>query len=327
MTKTTIALLVLLLTIACSKPDHFTLSGMTMGTHYHITVVDADIDSAALQTLVDQQLLASNQTFSTYIDDSELSQLNRAPAGEKIAVSEDLLNVLVAAQQVAELSNGAFDSTIGPVVDLWGFGPTPMVDQPPSEQALTDALNQVGYQHLILQLPSSTVLKQQPLQIDLSAIAKGYAVDQLAELLSNQGIQNFLVDIGGELRLTGHNPRGTPWRIAIEDPQGGVERALSVTNRAMATSGDYRNYFEHDGERYSHTIDPRTGKPIDHSLASVTVIADTALWADAMATAINVLGVDAGLQLAEQQQLAVYLIIKTTDGFSVRYSTAFTDYL
>ncbi len=317
------------------QADNVQLSGSTMGTSYNITLVVPDkiqVDEDKLRMLVDAELKQLNQTFSTYIDDSELSQLNQALVGTPFPVSRQLFDVLVLSLEIAWLSNGAFDITVGSLVDLWGFGGGSEggEDKVPSVQAIERQLARIGFSSVELNLFSDEVTKNKAVNIDLSAIAKGYAVDRLAELLLKSGAQDFMVEIGGEIRLQGNSPRGTPWRIAIEQPEnqiGAVHKALNLSNVGLATSGDYRNYFEVDGERYSHTIDPVTGRPITHKLASVTVLADSTAYADAVATAINVMGPEKGLSLAEDTGLAVYLLIKTEQGFEAKYSSAFQPYL
>jgi thiamine biosynthesis lipoprotein len=322
---------------ACAdkEADNVQLSGPTMGTSYNITLVAPDnfqIDKAKLQLLVDEELKQLNQTFSTYIDDSELSLLNKALVGTPYPVSQQLFDVLVLSLEVSWLSSGAFDTTVGPLVDLWGFGGGSKggKDHVPSDAAIARQLDRVGFSNVELNLFSNEVTKNKPVSIDLSAVAKGFAVDRIAELLLASGCQDFMVEIGGELRLQGNSPRGTPWRIAIEQPEnqvGAINRALNLSGVGLATSGDYRNYFEIDGQRYSHTINPTTGRPITHKLASVTVIADSTAYADAVATAINVMGPAKGLLMAEDADLAVYLLVKTDDGFEAQYSSAFTPYL
>jgi thiamine biosynthesis lipoprotein len=267
--------------------------------------------------------------MSTYVDDSELSYLNRTPTDQPVILSEELFEVLLMSIELSWLSGGVFDITVGPLVDLWGFGPQ-QHDLVPTQSAIDEALAGTGYQHLQLNIADSSVSKTQPVSVDLSAIAKGYGVDKIAELLLAAGYKDFMVEIGGELRLQGMSPRGAPWKIAIEQPDGSfgkVHRAVSIDTGAMATSGDYRNYFEVEGQRYSHTIDPTTGWPIKHTLASVTVITESAAYADGLATAINVMGPERGLLFAEQQQLAVYLIINTEQGFEARFTEAFRPYL
>ncbi|MEE8057851.1 MAG: FAD:protein FMN transferase [Pseudomonadales bacterium] len=337
---------------ACSdpSPNAFKLSGSTMGTSYHITVLESTVlesavvgrtvveregvetQQADLKIAIEQQLLLIDQQMSTYKEDSELSRLNDALVDEWVKLSPDLLTVLMLSLELGWLSNGAFDITVGPLVKLWGFGPGGIdrADSVPTAAKITDRLKQTGFQHIEFNLATGEIRKRRLVTLDLSAIAKGYGVDKVAELLLYAGFTDFMVEIGGELRLQGNSPRGTPWRIAIEQPDasfGAAYQTVKLSGVGMATSGDYRNYFEQEGKRYSHIIDPATGYPIDHALASVTVIAETAAYADGLATAINVMGPEKGLKLAQQQGLAVYMIMKTKQGFAAAYSDAFKPYL
>jgi thiamine biosynthesis lipoprotein len=301
-----------------------------MGTSYNITVVtDAGRFPDGVEDAVSELLDQLDQSMSTYKPDSELNRLNRLMVGEELSVSADLWQVLQGAQHIHALTLGAFDPTVGPLVDLWGFGPEDTGDKVPSELEITALLPKVDLGQLLL-ASDNKVSKVAAIDLDLSAIAKGYAAQQVAALLRTRGFKNFLVEVGGELQLAGHNRNGTHWRIAIEAPnllQGGVEKVIAVTDMGVATSGDYRNYFEREGVRYSHTIDPRTGKPITHNLASVTVLADTAGVADALATAFMVMGAEKTLELAKQRDIPVYLLVKTDDGFHASYSEAFKPYL
>lgn len=308
------------------------LEGETMGTTYHITLVAEDQqplskDFTELQTAIDAELQTINQHMSTYIPDSEIMKLNSAEVGKWHYVSEPLRQVLKVSEDISRKSGGAFDITVGPLVNVWGFGPVRQPDQKPTPEAISNAKALVGYQHL--ELTGHQVRKAAAIHLDLSAVAKGYGVDWVAAFLDAQGFQHYMVEIGGELRLKGLNAKGKRWRIAIERPeawQGSVHKAITISERGMATSGDYRNYFELDGKRYSHTIDPVSGYPIDHNLASVTVIAATSAEADAWATAINVLGAERGMAIAQKENLAVYMIVKDGDHFTDRFSDAFAVY-
>ena len=319
---------------ACSETPAPTLklSGFTMGTGYNITIVDPDesISKVIIQKKIDTRLASLNQQMSTYLESSELSRLNQAPSGQAIKVSPELFHVLLLSLETSWLTNGAFDVTVGPLVNLWGFGSEGDISTVPSDSAINKHMQLIGFQSIELNIGKIEITKKKPVYIDLSAIAKGYAVDQIVALLKEEGCDNFMAEIGGEIYVSGFSPRQTPWTIAIEQPDSnlrGIHRAISISGKAIATSGDYRNYFETAGKRYSHTISPLTGKPINHKLASVTVIADSVARADALATGINVMGVEQGLKLAEQQGLAVYLIVKTDEGFTAQYSDAFTPYL
>ncbi|SHE51481.1 thiamine biosynthesis lipoprotein [Microbulbifer donghaiensis] len=318
---------------ACTpSPKSWQLSGPTMGTSYHITVVDvpAGLTRTALQQLVDGELQQVNQEMSTYIDDSELMRFNRGPVGEAVPVSAHLAQVVELSKDIYRRSDGAFDVTVGPLVNLWGFGPQPEPERVPDDAAIAALQQQLGSDALTIERNPDRLARSRPVQIDLSAIAKGHGVDRVARLLEKQGIANYLVEIGGELRTLGRNPKGQEWRIGIESPDSAgrmVQKPISVSGKSVATSGDYRNYYEREGVRYAHSIDPRTGRPLQHRLASVTVIADTCAEADGLATALNVLGADAGLKLAERENLAVFMLVKTDEGFQERYSDAFKPYL
>ena len=322
---------------ACGD-DHRTgrpvvISGLTMGTDYTVKIKKQDkpVNAQKVRSDIDNILERLNNQMSTYIESSELSRINQSGRVDWIPVSDDLLTVIEQALIVSRLSDGAFDITVGPVVNLWGFGPGPRMDTVPDDKQIKDVLHKVGYRHLETRHnPPSIKKARADLYIDLSGIAKGYAVDVLADYLERLGIENYLVDIGGEVRARGNNPEGTNWRIGIEKPvisKRAIQRVVRLDDAAMATSGDYRNYFEEGGTRYSHTIDPNTGKPISHKLVSVTVITPVAMYADALATAFMVLGPDKGYQLAEQENLAVLFIIKTDDGFAEHPTQHFNNYM
>ncbi|MFC4876769.1 FAD:protein FMN transferase [Microbulbifer halophilus] len=318
---------------ACSADKRdWQLSGPTMGTRYHITVADvpAAVQKPELQKRVDAELEQVNREMSTYIDDSELMRFNRGPVGEAVPVSGHLAGVVARSLELYRRSDGAFDVTVGPLVNLWGFGPQPEPETIPDDADIDRLLEQIGSDALVVERSPDRITRSRPVEIDLSAIAKGHGVDRVAELLEAQGIRHYLVEVGGELRTRGKNPRGNPWRIGVEspDPTGrAVQKPIEISGKSVATSGDYRNYYERDGVRYSHSIDPRTGRPLRHRLASVTVIADNCAEADGLATALNVLGAEAGLKLAEEENLAVFMLVKTDTGFEERYSSAFEPYL
>jgi thiamine biosynthesis lipoprotein len=290
---------------------------------------------ADLAEQIDEVLDVVDLAMSTYKAESELSLFNRLPAGQEARASQELWTVLHTSRQIWQQSAGAFDPSVGPLVDLWGFGPQMTDDRIPQDDEITRALASIGYQHLILNTDKQLISKEMPLRLDLSAVAKGYAVDQVADLLEMLALSDYLVEVGGEMRVSGLNPKGQPWRIAIETPDalGQVDNIIALTSAAVATSGDYRNYFEKDGKRYSHSIDPRTGRPIEHRLASVTVVADRCIDADAWATAFLVMGDQAALEIANQQSIAVYMLVKAkskakAEGqFTAVYSDAFKQYL
>ena len=304
-----------------------TLRGETMGTNYLVTVV-GEHGEKALQAALDEELARIDRLMSTYKADSELSRFNRHESAEPFAVSVDTARVAAAAQRISEQTGGAFDVTVGPLVALWGFGAGAHADAP-SDAALAEAREHVGYQQLVVELEPPSLRKRDPrLQVDLSAIAKGYAVVQLAELLRARGIGAFLVEVGGEVRVQGQKPNGQRWQLGIERPSDSertVERVVELTDTAMATSGDYRNYYEREGVRVSHTVDPRTGRPITHRLASITVLHESAMLADGYATALNVLGPAQAREVAGSLGLPTLMIIRSEAGFEVAESPSFAE--
>ncbi len=321
----------LLLLSACStetKHPIATLMGTTMGTQWHIKLHPFPENKLAqLKQTLEQQLIAINNTFSTYQSDSMISRFNRFKSKEAFAVSAEFVTVVNAAQSVSKASEGAFDITIAPLIDLWGFGKDFHVTIPTHQQIKT-AKQSVGFQHLITQSSPPALYKTIPsLHIDLSAIAKGYAVDQLAVTLEQHGIQNYMVEIGGEIKLKGNNAYGKHWQIAIQKPDttqpAQAQQLISSTQTAIATSGDYHNYFEAKGKRYSHTLNPISGKPITHKVASVTVLHPSAMMADAYATALSVLGDEKGMALAEHLHLAVYMLVRDDKHFMSKVSSHF----
>jgi len=326
-------ILLLLLVTACA-PQHQVaeLSGTTMGTGYSIQVVDLPEEPGphGLREKIEAELELVNDLMSTYRDDSELSRFNRSRSTDWFAVSPGLAALVQEAILTSEMSGGAFDATVGPLVNLWGFGPETGLDRVPSDAEIARARARVGYRKLSVRLQPPAVRKAEPdLYLDLSAIAKGYGVDRIAESLDEAGILNYLVEIGGELRGRGNNGRGQPWQIAVERPDPGAReahRVIELRGGAMATSGDYRNFFERDGRHYSHTIDPRTGHPVTHGLASVTVLTLETARADALATAFLVLGPEAGFALAESLQVAALFILRSPDGYSELQTGAFRIY-
>ena len=306
------------------------LTGQTMGTTYSIKVVALPdtVKAEALHTLVELTLNSVNEHLSNWLPNSEVSRFNADTSLAPITLSSAFRQVLEESLKIHYLSSGKFDITISPLVDLWGFGPASAKLQKPSDKAISEALERVGMgRHLLFK--DNVLQKLHPdVNVNLSAIAKGYGVDRVAEALNRVGAINYLVEIGGELLAKGINPQGEIWRIGIEKPTPAgrtVQYVLALDDLAMATSGDYRNYVEREGKRYSHIIEPVTGRPIDHQLASVTVIGDSATRADGWATALLVLGEKAGVQLANKQNIAAYFIIRSEDDFTVRRSKRFDE--
>jgi len=319
---------------ACSsEPEVWRFEGPTMGTTYHVTIVEppASVTQAMVRTDIEHALERVNGLMSTYRADSELSRFNRAEPGAWFAVSAETAEVVSAALGFHQLSGGAFDITVGPLVDLWGFGAgSAEHGQVPDDDRIAATAAAIGSAAIAVRRDPPALRKSAAREIDLSAIAKGYGVDLVASALQARGLSDYMVEVGGEVRTAGHNPQRERWRIGIESPElvrAGVVTAVRVSGESVATSGDYRNYFESDGKRYSHTIDPRNARPVAHELVSVSVIAADCMSADALATAINVLGPDAGMALAERESIAVYMLVRAGDGLQARSSSALAPYL
>ena len=299
--------------------SQWVLTGQTMGTAFTVKIVvppGSEVGQSEVEGAIRDAVDAVDFVMSTYRDDSELSRFNRHGT-EPFEVSESMVEVVSEAQRIADLSAGAFDITVGPLVDAWGFGPVP-VAHPPDADTIAALLSENGYHMLEVDVAQRTLRKDRDaIRCDLSAIAKGYAVDRVTHALFQLGLNEFMVEIGGEVRTAGRTTDGEVWRIGIDRPEtgpGGLWSAVTLADAAMATSGDYRNYYERDGVRISHTIDPRTGHPITHRLASVSVIHPSCMTADALATALTVLGFDDGRLLVEQEGLAALFLIRTADG-------------
>ena len=305
--------------VACqSEQTSLQLSGKTMGTHYNITLVPAGhaFNKQQLQLDIEQRLHTINQQMSTYLENSEISRFNRYKSDDWFPISAEFFYVISQAIRAHRISHAAFDPTLYPLVNLWGFAQSiPLSFKPPSDHAIAQALQHSGLHHLRSATTRMALAKKTAeLSLDLSALAKGYAVDQISDILSTYGLSNHLVEIGGELHAQGTNAKQQAWHIAIEHPDNmhmpqAPISSLRLHNQSLATSGNYRNFFEYQGIRYAHTLNPKTGKPTQHDLVSVTVIHPSSLWADAMATAIMVMGAEKGLNFANQQKLAVFMVL------------------
>lgn len=311
---------------ACGEKNETLLqleqSGSTMGTTFSVSIAlpSGQAASFGLEGEIIQALARIEQSMSTYIADSELSRFNESASTDWQSVSAELCAAIEQSLQLGDLTNGAFDITVGPLVNLWGFGPDGVIQQPPAKADLDDALKHTGYGKLDSDCANSSLRKTDAsLYVDLSAYAKGFAVDRLAELLNQNRIDNYLVEIGGEIRAQGHNSGGDSWRIAIEKPADtnrSVQTIIELANKAVATSGDYRNFFEYENNRYSHTIDPRTGHPVKHQLASVSVVTGQAAWADALATAMLVMGPIEGPKFAERNTISALFLVHEASGIN-----------
>lgn len=332
------ATLFLCVLAGCAGPspapnDLVEFSGNIMGTSYHIKVAAlmSEQESAETASAIEDTLKRIDGKMSTYKPDSELSKLNTAPAGTPVPLSDETFKVFGLALDVNAQSDGAFDITVGPLVNAWGFGPDEPLT-PPSDETLKRLAALTGRDKISLDNAAQTVTKAADgVYCDLSAIAKGYAVDMAAETIAGRGYENYMVEIGGEVRTAGQNSAGLPWHIAIEKPLDGeraLEEVVGLSGISLATSGNYRNFYITDGKRMSHTIDPKTGRPVEHQLASVSVIYPDCALADAYATTIMVLGPEKGLAFAEERGLAVMLILHGAgEALITRQTPSFTQYV
>ncbi len=320
----------LLLALAACKGEPVTVkvSGETMGTTYHVTAVDQNgrMTPALVEKAVETALADVNAKMSNWDPNSEISTFNASAETTPVPISDELAYVMRAASQIHLQSEGLFDVTLGPLIELWGFGARTPDSPVPADDAIAEALKSIGQGKLItLRSSKGTMAKGLPeTSIYLAAIAKGYGVDKVAEALKDMGLEDYMVEIGGDLVTAGKNPMGQTWRIGIERPQAGslaVEQVIGISGLGMATSGDYRNYFEEDGIRYSHIIDGTTGRPITHNTASVTVLAKDAMLADGWATALLALGQERGLEISERLNLAVLFITRDSTSEGVAFTS------
>lgn len=324
----------------CSQakpPSSWKIEGRTMGTTFSVAVADPDgrlagapPDLAPVAAEIEAALEDVARQMSTYRPDSEISRFNASRSTDPMTVSEGFARVVARALEIHRLTGGAYDVTVAPLVQLWGFGPAVPRDSPPSDEEIRSALAAVGSDKLEASLDPPSLRKLDPaVRIDLNSIAPGYAVDLLCEILDRRGFDSYLVDVGGEFRAKGRGPNGGPWRVGVERPVrgaapgGALQEVVELRDEALATSGDYRAYFEHDGVEYSHTIDPATGRPVRHNLASATILAPDCTTADALATAVLVLGPEEGARLVERSPGVRALFVLRMEGgkFETRSAT------
>ncbi|WP_371340465.1 FAD:protein FMN transferase ApbE [Klebsiella quasipneumoniae] len=310
------------------------LDGKTMGTFWRVSVIGVDEAKAqALRAKVQAQLDADDRLLSTWKNDSALMRFNHATDTRPWPVSEAMADIVTLSLRIGAKTHGAMDITVGPLVNLWGFGPDKQPVATPDAQAIAAAKARTGLQHLqvINQSGRQFLQKDIPdLFVDLSTVGEGYAADHLARLMEQEGISRYLVSVGGALVSRGMNGEGKPWRVAIQKPtdqENAFQAIVDINGHGISTSGSYRNYYELDGKRISHVIDPQTGQPITHKLVSVTVIAPTALEADGWDTGLMVLGPEKAQQVVREQGLAVYMIVKEGEGFKTWMSPQFRTFL
>ena len=320
----------LLICISCSgdKKEKQVIEGQTMGTYYRV-ILYGDKPAAEIKADIDKFLELFNNIFSTYIPESEISKVNNTKF-DKIKISDSLHKAISVSLEIAHKSQGYFDPTVGPLVNAWGFGPDGKKQRPTSEE-IKSLLDKVGYQHIHIKNKYLHFAKKN-MYIDLSAMAKGFGVDELVKHLSYQGYENLLVEIGGEVRARGTKPDGSSWRIGVEGPTeqlgGKLAQVVELKNMSMATSGSYRNYKKYGHEIFQHTIDPKTGKPAGHQTISVSVLDEYCADADAWATALMSMGASQGVDLANNLGIPALFQVKTNDEkISQISTTAWEDYI
>ncbi|CAB1061117.1 FAD:protein FMN transferase (EC @ FAD:protein FMN transferase (EC, NqrBC-associated [Olavius sp. associated proteobacterium Delta 1] len=327
-----VPIFVLLISTAVDAQREHLIQGRTMGTTYHVNVVAGNFQSiAGLKETIDARLVEINGSMSTYQRDSEISRFNdMKQAGQAFEISADFLQVMMTAKTIFELSEGAWDGTVNPLVELWGFGRAGPKRAPPPKQEIAALLNNIGFENIEISQNASLLKKRRSLTLDLSSIAKGYGVDQVADIVHQAGFTDYLVEIGGEIFASGKRQDGNMWRIGINRPRQDaafdeVYKVVDLYNKAFATSGDYRNFYEVEGVRYSHIIDPRTGYPVSNGVVSVSIIADNCTLADGLATAVMVMGTEKGLDLINRLEGVEGLIIieKPNGSLGAYYSKRF----
>ncbi len=311
------------------KPRFHHFTGETMATTYSIKIIDKLQRPGArdaMKRAVAGELDLVNMTMSSFNEDSELYRFNKARTTDPFPMSGSALEVIDAALRLSESTGGAYDVTVGPLVRFWGFTERRPLAKMPTEEQIAEVRARIGWDKIVLDLKGGKIRKLRPdIEIDLSSIAKGAAVDRVAVALQVYKHKNYMVEIGGEVRCRGVNRSGVPWRVGIEVPAEGkreIFEVVELTDVSMATSGDYRAFYEIDGRKISHTIDPRTGRPIEHGLASVTVVHEKCMVADGLATALMVLGPKEGFEMAQKEGLRALFITRGPDGALVDRATS-----
>jgi thiamine biosynthesis lipoprotein len=319
--------MLVLLPLGCEAKKEHLIQGRTMGTTYHVKIVTGYFQGiTGLKDKIEKRLGEINQSMSTYIKDSEISRFNDlGQAGVKFKIKDDFFQVMQMGKKVYQLSDGAWDATVNPLVNLWGFGRAGRKTKVPQKQEIAALLPAIGFGHIEVLESGFLIKKRASITLDFSSIAKGYGVDAVAELIHKEGFQNYLVEIGGEVFASGLRKDGAPWRVGINRPQkdaaiSDVYKVVRLRNKALATSGDYRNFFEVNGIRYCHVIDPKTGYPVSNGVVSVSILAETCTFADGLATAIMVMGHKKGLDLINRlNHVEGLIVVEKPDGSALDF--------
>lgn len=325
--KGAVSLLLIGTLTACGSGDSLeSFGGPTMGSTYSIKYVRAPggPSVAEVQPEVEAILAQVDRQMSTYRSDSDIERFNLLPGNSCQPMPVDVLHLVRYGEQLSLDSQGSYDLTVEPLLDLWGFGPQARVERVPTPEQITEVLQRVGHAHLHIQ--GDQLCKDAPVEVDFNSIAAGYTVDLISARLQALGIHSFLAEATGELKAVGKKPDGSAWRVALEAPrddQQVAQQILDLDGYGVSTSGDYRNYFEQGGQRYSHTFDALTGAPITHALASVTVINPSTLAADGLSTLLLILGPERGWTYAEDHKIAAFFVIRADKGFIIRSNSEF----
>lgn len=305
------------------------ITGSALGTSYSVKIIDPPdgVSDDSLKENIKQVISRVDDIMSVHKEKSEISQFNHSGSSNWFGISEELFGVIEEAMRISHLSQGSFDITMAPIIELWGFGVNYKLQGVPSKKQIKELLQISGFTNLKLDANTSSIKKTIPeMSLNLSAIAKGYAVDAVSGYLNSLEIKAYLVEIGGEVRTKGLKKDDKPWLIAVERPEinkRSIYKIIKLSNKSMATSGDYRNFFQIEGKRYSHTISPSTGYPVDNNIASVSVIHQSCMSADALATALMSMGFQKGFSFAEREKIAVLWILRTDKGLLEKRSSEF----
>ena len=312
----------LFITGAAFGAESLKLDGQTMGTYFAIAIDGAgEADSQSIRERIEECLTDVNRQMSTWDPESEISKFNQSEGTDWFSVSPEFAMVVVESIRIHKLTNGAFDPTVAPLIDLWGFG-AKRPKQFPSQEAIDTARARVGMEFIEAQQKPPAIKRTKPgITLNLSAIAKGHGVDRVSELLTSLGYPSHVVDIGGEDRTGIAKANGDKWRLGVESPFGEIQRVVESTEQSVATSGDYRNYFEINGVRYSHAIDPTTGRPVKNPPASISVLSESCMTADGLATGLMVMGTEKGFQFAKAHNLSVLYLDVADDKSIVEHAT------
>lgn len=319
--------------VSIGTADELKLSGFTMGTTYHIVIAADNADAAPrdLKEQIDHHLALVNDSMSTFKQDSEISKFNQFDKiNSPFRISVNFLTVMKNAANIYKLSDGAWDGTVKPVIDLWGFGNGKLTDEPPTEEAIRECLKITGFNRIKIDETGFLTKTNPRVTLDLASIAKGYGVDYIAGILKKNNLHHFIVEIGGEVFCSGKKMDNSKWKVGVNTPDvnasyNQVYAVLHLTDKALATSGDYRNYFKKDGKLYSHVIDPKTGHPVDNGVVSASIASDSCVFSDGLATAVMVMGHEKGLELVNRlENTECLIIVKNKNGtLSNYYSTGF----